>query len=128
MPYEITEEPAGVYVRHFGFAAPFEILEITAWEAENIRAHHAYMIADLSAVDFDTVTSWTNAILRAVADDETVRLPQDYLARPFRLAFVYDNELLKSLLQSFVDSGSRPNHDLAIFRTVRQARAWVAAP
>ena len=31
-------------------------------------------------------------------------------------------------LQSFVDSGSRPNHDLAIFRTVRQARAWVAAP
>jgi hypothetical protein len=128
MPYEITEEPIGVYVRHFGFAAPFEIMEITAWEAANIRDHHTYMIADLSEVDSDTVASWTNAILRAVADDEAARLPQDYLARPFKLAFVCDNELLKSLLQSFVESGSRPSHDLMIFRTLRQARAWVAVP
>jgi len=128
MPYEIIEEPAGVYVRHFGFAAPYEIMEITAWEAANIRDHHVYMIADLSDVGPETAASWTNAILRAVADDETATLPADYLARPFKFVFVCDNEFLKSLLQSFVESGSRPNHDLAIFRTLRQARAWVTAP
>ncbi|HBC07269.1 MAG TPA: hypothetical protein DC046_06750 [Rhodospirillaceae bacterium] len=128
MTYQIIEEPTGVYVRHSGFAAPFEIMEITAWEAANIRDYHTYMIVDLSEVDSDTVASWTNAILRAVADDEAVRLPQDYLARPFKLAFVCDNELLKSLLQSFVESGSRPNHDLMIFRTLKLARTWVAAP
>jgi hypothetical protein len=126
MPYEITEEPGGVYIRHFGFAAPFEILEITAWEAANIRDHHAYMIADLSAVDADTVASWTNAILHSIADHEAATLPADYLARPFRLAFVCDNEQLKALLQSFMESGSRPNHEISIFRKVSQARAWVA--
>lgn len=128
MPYEITEEPTGVYVRHFGFSAPFEILEITAWEAENIRDHHVYMIVDLSGVDSDTVIAWTNDILQRIAEDETVNLPPDYLARPFKLAFVSDNELMKSLLQSFIDSGSRPNHDFVICRTIKQARTWVAAP
>ncbi|MAN78928.1 MAG: hypothetical protein CMM77_08610 [Rhodospirillaceae bacterium] len=128
MPYEITEESTGVYVRHSGFSAPFEILEITAWEAENINDHHAYMIVDLSDVDADTVAAWTTDILQRVAEDETVKLPPDYLGRPFKLAFVSDSELMKALLQSFIDSSSRPNHDLAIFRTVKQARAWVAAP
>lgn len=128
MPYEITEEPTGVYVRQFGFAAPFEIVEITAWEAENIRDHHTYMIVDLSDVDANTVAAWTNDILQRIAEDEMVRLPPDYLARPFKLAFVSDSELMKALLQSFIDSRSRPNHDIAIFRTVKQARAWVPAP
>ena len=124
MPYEITDEGRGIYVRHFGFTTPKEILELTTWEAENIRDEHAYLIADLLPVTSDTVFSWTNSILEAIALDEAERLPDAYLKRPFRLAFVCDNKLLEEALVAFINSGSRPAHDLKIFQDLEQARIW----
>ncbi|MEQ8668316.1 MAG: hypothetical protein RIC50_01850 [Rhodospirillales bacterium] len=124
MPYEITDEGRGVYIRHYGFTTPREIMELTTWEADNIRDTHGYIIADLLPVNSETVFSWTHSLLEAVADDEAVRLPKTYLDRPFKLAFACDNKLLEDVLQAFIESGSRPNHDIQIFPTLQRARQW----
>ena len=121
MPYETHEEEEGLYIRYYGFLAPFEVLAVNEWQAATAEPRHRYMIFDLLGIDADAVFAWDRSLVEKITKKE-----QDVLARitwPMSVVLVASHGKTRELVDRYAADTRRPSsHHVQVVSTVTAAR------
>ena len=126
MSFTIFDEGNGLRLVFSGFTAPFEWAEAgKAAFSHPGRKGHDYHIFDFSQADTNSLFALTEEIAADYAERSRAMFGDQ--PTPFLTAEVSPHDKMQEIFAAFIAAGPRPpGHTMARFRTLSQARAWIA--
>lgn len=120
MPHSNTWETAGLYRKFIGEISAYEILE------SNIELHNDANFNNIKYVinDFSEVTGHSIEVTHTRIYASTDRLISDY-KEELKIALVVIQTELVALANSYREQMIGERFECQIFKTIKEARAWV---
>lgn len=120
VPYEITIEPQGAYVRLVGACSYEDVLRATmeVWEHPNFSSMH-YEIFDylgVTSIDFSDYEVVELAVRDSVASK---------MSRRSKMAIVAKHPEILALSQDYQESLKDPGMEFRVHASLEEARRWV---